>query len=234
MIYCISIYTLIACDSTSISPLFHFILHTFSPIHFIYLYWIWWMIFLISIHVITSIWWMRIVYHRFVCGCCHIAGMEASADDWEREDVSGFGILVSYWILRVCVSRFLWWKHILLPTACQHQQNVSPKYRRITCFDTSFGSIPCVFFFCCCSYSLIVAPLSHVRAIFFLSILAKFVCICSVWFPFSNMNTQHDINTSQSMLTVNCLLTDCSAEVCLIHSFTTASLRYKIYWNSLF
>lgn len=54
MIYCISIYI----DNSEIVFARRFLPHTF-----IYLYWRWWMISLISIHVITSIWWMRFVWH---------------------------------------------------------------------------------------------------------------------------------------------------------------------------
>lgn len=59
MIYCISIYI----DNSGIVFARRFFFSLPSPHTFIYLYWIWWMISLISIHVITSIWWMRFSWH---------------------------------------------------------------------------------------------------------------------------------------------------------------------------
>lgn len=72
-------YIYIDCGTLCVIPILRFsfgvssLAHTHSPFFahtFIYLYWIWWMIFLISIHVIASIWWMRFVYHSVSLPVC--------------------------------------------------------------------------------------------------------------------------------------------------------------------
>lgn len=83
---------------------------------FIYLYWIWWMIFLISIHVITSIWWMRFVCFRV---CAH--KIYQYIQSWHSFSLP-IG-LANLWIACLCFARAFYGKNTLLPTTCQHQQN---------------------------------------------------------------------------------------------------------------
>lgn len=160
------------------------------------------MISLISIHVITSIWWMRFVWHRSILLLFGVTavfvvvvgyGGDGDAAANAPKTLKMRIARSRFHLYRIACLRFALFHgrkktHILLPTTCQHQQNDTP----VSLVCTQLDSF--IFCFLTFPFRFRIGTLFFASLYFSHPFCKKFVCAFVSWFHLKQ-KTLLDINT---------------------------------------